>query len=206
MCNDRLSSFIKEAILQLSTMKCKGVDVVKVVMISGKAQHGKDTVARFLKTALEANGYSVLVTHYGDLVKYVCKTFFGWDGNKDEHGRTLLQHIGTDIIRKQDENYWVRFVGQMLTFFNGIWDYVLIPDCRFPNEVDYLKEIGLQAEIIHVRVIRSGFISPLTKEQQSHLSEIALDAVAPDYCIYNDGSLNDLRLKVIRFAADMISA
>ena len=174
---------------------------MKVIMISGKAQHGKDTTAGFLKSALEADGYSVLIAHYGDLVKYVCKTFFGWDGNKDERGRTLLQYVGTDVIRKQDENYWVRFIGKMLTFFNGTWDYVLIPDCRFPNEVDYLREMGLDAS--HIRVIRKGFVSPLTEEQQAHPSETALDNVTPDYYIYNDGSLDDLRMKVVQWVIDV---
>ncbi len=170
---------------------------MKVIMISGKAQHGKDTTAGFLKEALEADGYSVLIAHYGDLVKYVCKTFFDWDGNKDERGRTLLQYVGTDVIRKQDENYWVRFIGQMLTFFNGEWDYALIPDCRFPNEVDYLREMGLDAT--HIRVVRTGFVSPLTAEQQAHPSETALDNTRPDYYIHNDGSQEDLREKVIQW-------
>ena len=44
---------------------------MRVIVISGKAQNGKDTTAGFLKEALEADGYSVLIAHYGDLVKYV---------------------------------------------------------------------------------------------------------------------------------------
>lgn len=57
---------------------------MKIVCISGKAQHGKDTTAKLLEEILEAQGNRVLIAHYGDLVKYVCKTFFGWDGKKDE--------------------------------------------------------------------------------------------------------------------------
>lgn len=63
---------------------------MKIVCISGKAQNGKDTTANFLSEALTAKGYRVLIAHFGDLVKYVCKTFFGWDGKKDEKGRTLI--------------------------------------------------------------------------------------------------------------------
>lgn len=173
---------------------------MKVIVISGKAQHGKDTTAGFLKAALEADGLSVLIAHYGDLVKYVCKAFFNWDGNKDEYGRTLLQHVGTDVIRKQDENYWVRFIGEMLTFFDGEWDYVLVPDCRFPNEVDYLKNEGF--DVKHIRVVRNGFTSPLTAEQQAHPSETALDDVNPDYYIYNDGTKDDLCKKVSQWVVD----
>ena len=62
---------------------------MKVILISGKARHGKDATAHFIKNALETDGYSVLVAHYGDLVKYICKTFFGWNGEKDDNGRTL---------------------------------------------------------------------------------------------------------------------
>lgn len=50
---------------------------MKIVCISGKAQHGKDTTAKLLEEILEAQGNRVLIVHYGDLVKYVCKTFFG---------------------------------------------------------------------------------------------------------------------------------
>ncbi len=118
---------------------------MKVILISGKAQHGKDTTAGFLMDALKADGYSVLVAHYGDLVKYVCKTFFNWNGEKDEAGRTLLQKVGTDVVRAQCQDYWVSFITDIMEFFPGEWDYVLIPDCRFPNEVNYCS---IQPEII----------------------------------------------------------
>ena len=131
---------------------------MKVILISGKARHGKDTTAGFLKNALEADSSSVLVAHYGDLVKYVCKTFFGWDGEKDERGRTLLQKVGTDAIRAKRPDYWVSFISDIMSFFPGEWDYVLVPDCRFPNEVDYIKNAGFDA--VHLRVIREGVRKP----------------------------------------------
>lgn len=168
---------------------------MKIIAISGKAQHGKDTTARILKNELEADGYSVLIAHYGDLVKYICKTFFGWDGNKDEAGRTLLQYVGTDMIRSRDQNYWVRFIGDILTFFKDRWEYVLIPDCRFPNEIEYLREMGL--DVSHIRVVREGYDNRLTMEQQNHPSETALDMTVPDLYIHNNGTLDDLRHSII---------
>ena len=164
---------------------------MKVICISGKAQHGKDTSANLLKMMLEADGYKVLIAHYGDLVKDICTPFFDWNGEKDVYGRSLLQRIGTDVIRRQEPDYWVSFVADILKFFDGEWDYVLIPDSRFPNEVDYLKEHGF--DVIHMRVIRQNFVSPLTPEQQKHPSETALDNVLPDHYINNYGTLNDLR-------------
>lgn len=174
---------------------------MKVICISGKAQHGKDTSAAFLKEMLESDGYKVLIAHYGDLVKYICKMFFDWNGEKDVYGRTLLQRVGTDVIRKQKPDYWVSFVADILTFFDGEWDYVLIPDSRFPNEVDYLKERGF--DVIHMRVFRQHFVSPLTPEQQNHPSETALDHVLPDYYINNHGTLDDLRQTLSGLAAEI---
>ena len=154
---------------------------MKVITISGKAQNGKDTTAGLLKAALEADGYKVLITHYADLLKYICKQFFGWDGQKDDAGRHILQYVGTDIIRQKRPDYWVGFVTSILELF--------------PNEIDYLKEAGL--DTVNLRVVRKNFKSPLTPEQQAHHSETALDDVEPDYYITNNGSMTDLKRNVI---------
>jgi len=174
---------------------------MKVICISGKAQNGKDTTAGILKEMLEADGNRVLIAHYGDLLKYVCRTFFGWDGNKDEKGRHILQYVGTDVIRAQNSSYWVDFIIGILKMFRDEWDYVLIPDCRFPNELDCMKEAGFDAT--HIRIVRQNFISPLTPEQQAHPSETALDNVKPDTYIYNNGTIDDLRAALSSWVTDL---
>lgn len=170
---------------------------MKVILISGKAQNGKDTVAGSLHKALVNDGKKVLITHYADLLKYICTNYFGWDGNKDEKGRQMLQYVGTDVIRKQNPSLWVDFVAMMLTYFHGNWDYVIIPDCRFPNEITTLIDNGF--DTVHLRVTRAGIKSPLTTEQQLHPSETALDDVTPDYYINNDGTLHDLETTITKW-------
>lgn len=167
---------------------------MKVIAISGHARNGKDTVAQMLQKQLREDGYTVLITHYADLLKYICKTFFEWDGRKDEKGRSLLQYVGTDVVRAKNPDYWVDFVSDILNLFDGRWDYVIIPDTRFPNEFNRLKERGFNA--VHLRVVRPDFASQLTEEQQTHLSETALNDIAPDYCIYNTGDLKELNNRV----------
>lgn len=156
---------------------------MKVICISGKARHGKDTAAAHLEETLKNKGYKVLVAHYGDLLKYICKTFFGWNGKKDEEGRHILQYVGTDIIRKQMPNYWVDFIISILTLFKEEWDYILIPDCRFPNEIERLKESGINTYTL--RIERDDFVSNLTEEQKNHISETALDNFDFDHVIQN---------------------
>lgn len=177
---------------------------MKIISISGKAQSGKDTTAALLKEVLETDGYTVLIAHYADLLKYICKTFFGWNGVKDEAGRQMLQYIGTDVVRKQNPDYWVNFLLSVLNLFPHEWDYVLIPDSRFPNELDCIRQSDIDS--VHLRIERPGLVSPLTPEQQNHPSETALDDVAADYHIVNDGALEDLRKKVIDLAVKMNGA
>lgn len=167
---------------------------MKLILISGKAQHGKDSTANILSKELKANGKHVLIAHFGDLVKYVCKQFFDWNGEKDNYGRSLLQRVGTDEVRKQYPNFWVDFIKNILTVFND-WDYVLIPDCRFPNEVEMFNNF----DKIAIRINRTNYISELTEEQQNHPSETSLDNYQFDYVINSKSGLDYLEKEVKRF-------
>ena len=167
---------------------------MKIICISGKAQNGKDTTANEMEKLLIAKGKKVLILHNADLLKFMAKTMFGWDGQKDDRGRQILQYIGTDVIRKQQPDYWVDYIISVLNLFPNDWDYVLIPDCRFPNEIN--KYADTQFEAVHLRVVRDNFVSPLTEEQQKHESEVALDNVTPDILLHNDGTLEELYAKI----------
>ena len=169
---------------------------MKVITIAGKAQHGKDTTAELLKNRLEVcKEKKVLLTHYSDLLKYVCEKFFDWDGKKDEAGRSLLQYVGTEVVRAVEPDYWVDFIKSILTMFPDKWDYVIILDTRFPNEIDNLKD---DFDVVAVRVARPDFDNGLTEEQKNHKSETALDDYEFDWTIDNNGNLNQLAAEVMK--------
>ena len=165
---------------------------MKVICISGKARAGKDTYAGYLAEELRSDGYKVLVVHYADLLKFVCKQFFDWDGSKDEHGRWLLQYVGTNVVREKNHDFWAQTLMCLLDYLEDFaqWDFVIIPDARFHNEIDMVKEFGFP--MLHFRVERPGCDSDLTEEQKSHPSETGLDDAEYDLIIENDGTLRDL--------------
>lgn len=130
----------RPSIVSASTQqRKKEADAVEIIAISGKAQHGKDTTAGFLKSALEADGYKVQVAHYADLLKYICKQFFGWNGQKDDAGRHILQYVGTDVIRTQKPDFWVDFIISMAELFPDTGIICSSPDCRFPTRLTALR-------------------------------------------------------------------
>jgi hypothetical protein len=169
------------------------------ILISGKSGSGKDMMAQFMKEELEKHGKRVLIIHYGDAVKWVLKQYYNWDGNKDIVGRTMLQHVGTDIVRARHPNFWTGIVVGLIQAFEPYtdWDVAIVPDARFPNEVD----IALQnlKGCIATRIERKNadgtpWINPiLTEEQRNHPSETSLDHYAFDYIIHNDEGLEMLR-------------
>lgn len=169
---------------------------MKVILISGKAQNGKDTSAGLLAKELVCRGHRSMIVHFADLLKYICKQYFNWDGKKDNKGRFLLQYIGTDVIRKSNPDFFVNHISVLLPYLFRVClvDHIIIPDCRFPNEIDVLKQAGF--EVIHIRVVRPNFNTSLTDEQQQHPSETALDDVQPDYTIINDGTPEELAGKL----------
>lgn len=142
----------------------------KIILISGKAGSGKDTFAEELKEQLNMMNEYVLVVHYADLVKHIAKTFYDWNGKKDGYGRGLLQRIGTDIFREYDKDYWVNHLQGVISVLKDRWDYIIIPDCRFPNEITCWDKY----DSISVRVVRD-FNTSLNESQQNHTSETALD-------------------------------
>lgn len=170
---------------------------LKVCCISAKARHGKDTAAAMMAEYLESKGKRVLITHYADLLKFICAKYFGWNGDKDEAGRTLLQRIGTDVIGAKQPEYWAKFIVDILKFFEDEWDYVLIPDCRYPIEVSTMED---NFDTVVLRVERPGFESNLTEEQKKHASEVMMDDYPFDALLYNDSDLATFKDKVEWFA------
>lgn len=99
-------------------------------------------------------------------------------------------------MRKQKPNFWVDFIIDVLTLFDGEWDYVIIPDCRFENELNRFND---DWDITTVRVNRLNFTSNLTPEQLKHPSETALDNYNFDYVINSGNGLDKLENEVNKF-------
>ena len=73
-----------------------------ILLISAKAQHGKDTFAdAFIKEAQGVCGYRCLRIKYGDFVKMVVTTYYNWNGEKDEIGRRFITEIRNRIRKKK---------------------------------------------------------------------------------------------------------
>lgn len=179
------------------------------ILISGKAGSGKDATAQFMKEELEKRGKKVLIIKYGDAVKHVLRSYWNWNGEKDVIGRSLLQLIGTDMVRRYNPNLWVNFVVGLLRSFEPYSDFdiAIVSDVRFPNEVDI--PLSSLKNCVAIRIERTNedgtaWVNPeLTDAQRQHPSETSLDHYAFDYILHNDEGLDNLREGAIAILKDL---
>jgi len=171
-----------------------------IIPISGKAESGKDFTAKLLKEELERQDQRVLIINYADQLKFICSKYFGWNGEKDNIGRSLLQQIGTEKVRSKNNNFWVDNVIEFVKVFQDDYDYVIIPDCRFANEIERWNN---NFEFVSLRVERFNYENHLTPEQRLHSSETALDDYNFDYYIKSESGVDILKEKVIKFIERM---
>lgn len=173
----------------------------KIILISAKAQQGKDTFAEILKYKLEYKKEKVVVDHFAKYIKNFMRQYYKWDGiTKDESIRTKLQWLGTERI-KEDLNYKCFHAKRLAEDFQIVqddFDYFLVPDTRFEDEI-YMFKAMFPNQITTVRIYRDGFIGRLTEEQLKHKSEIALDDFSFDWIVNNNGTLDDLEKEVELF-------
>jgi len=169
----------------------------QIFLISGKAQHGKDSVANFLKQKLIGK---TLIIHNADILKYIAKQYLEWDGNKDVAGRTLLQQLGTEQVRfgLKRPMFWTEKTCDTIEILQSYFDYFCVPDTRFANEVFY-PQARFPGLVITIRVNRLNFDNGMTQEQKNHQSEIELDDFHFDYYISSPSGLSYLEEEVDNF-------
>lgn len=169
---------------------------MEIFLISGKARHGKDTIAQMILE--ETNG---VVIPFAKTIKQYAKDYMGWDGTEETKPREFLQVIGTEVIREElnDPDFHARRVCEDIDVLKRFFDTFVIPDCRYPNELEYVKNHFYETgdAIVSIRVDRPNFDNGLTEEQKNHKSEISMDRYTDfDFNFVNNG-LDNLKEQVL---------
>jgi hypothetical protein len=145
-----------------------------VVLLAGKAESGKSLAAKIIKEELENLGHTALIMSFAGYLKFIAKQYYGWDGKKNDEGRTLLQYLGTDVVRKKNPNFWAKTVFNFIVTFDGEFDYFIIDDCRFPEELDIFHNHDPFC-YTSIRIERLNHENSLSPSQRLHPSETSLD-------------------------------
>lgn len=180
--------------------------MTQIIAFAGRKQSGKTTCSEFVQKY--ANGStepynSVKIYNFADPLKLdICINILGlttdqcygtddqknelvdcyWD-NKQLTAREVMQMVGTDMFRAMQKNVWSAATIRKINNENP--SIAIIADCRFPNEVEAIKDAG-------------GMVIKLNRNpyNSSHSSEIALDADQYDQTLF-DLVLNNQNMTIV---------
>lgn len=111
----------------------------------------------------------------------------GWEAAKDRFPevRRILQRLGDEAGRQvHGELTWINQLLRRSIAANEAGHPVVVPDVRYPNEADVLREAGF----LVVRIDRPGFSTPTPGE---HASE-QVERLIVDTVISNGGTVEDM--------------
>ena len=160
----------------------------KIFILSGKAKSGKNYVADIINNYYK-NSVQISYAYY--LKQYV-KKITNWDGKEETKPRDLLQSLGTDLIKKIDEELLIRRVMEDIKVYSYFFDVIIVTDARLKEEVDIPKKLF---KCITIRI--NGKDNDLTLEQKNHITETDLDDYKFDYVIDNINNTKDEILKIL---------
>lgn len=167
-----------------------------IILVSGKAEAGKTLASNIIKENLERDGKKVLILSFAGYLKFIAKEYFGWNGKKDQEGRTLLQYLGTNVVRKKNPDFWVKTIYDLIYTFEDEFDYFILDDTRFPNEIDYFEKRD-ESSYITVRINRNEFENSLSEDQRLHPSETSLNDRKMDVEIYSESGRGNLEKEIL---------
>lgn len=189
--------------------------MIKIIAFAGRKQSGKTTcsefVAKYYNGTIEPFNNAKIYNFADPLKQDICMNILGlsysqcygedidkntptqlvWDG-KQLTAREVMQFVGTDVFRKMKHDVWASATIQKIN--NDKPSLAIIADCRFPNEVEAVKEAG-------------GIVIKLNRNphNSNHASETALDEENYsiknfDLVIYNENiSIDEQNNMVISF-------
>ena len=185
------------------------------IAISGKANAGKDTVAKFFPEVYNVlHNRTCTVKHYSlaepikEMVMLMLPAtnrniLYGPSENRKQivpgafkdgqplTYRALLQDLGTDVCRSYKSDIWLDVLDYNFQHYQNYgYDFFTISDCRFPNEIYHCKK----NDFIVIRIKRPSQLI------LDHPSETLQDTVKDNefnFIIDNNGTIEDLKEKVI---------
>jgi len=163
-----------------------------IIGVIGKKHHGKSEVGKYLG---ETKNYIRMA--FADKVKYTVQDIYGlsieqlWLSDKEVIDkrynltpRFIMQRFGTEVARQIHPDTWVLALAREV---ENIDKNIVIDDCRFKNEADWIHSEGG----VIIRIVRPSII-----EEDNHQSETEMTHIGQDYVISNTKDLSYIHNQV----------
>ena len=162
-----------------------------IFCICGKAGSGKSLIGKNLYKEYTKKKYKTIISPYTKYLKNYIKEITGKQINEKNKPRTILQELSSKLIKEElgYKDFFIKRQIEDISIYEYFFDVIIIPDVRFPEEIDTLKRTF--KNVISIGVKRSNYDNGLTKKEKNDITETALDNYHNfDYILDNQGTQN----------------
>lgn len=175
---------------------------MQIILISGKSNSGKGTVAKILEEDIKNKNINVIRCSLSTYIREITKNDFYWDGVDTLESRKFMAEvyrIGTEFYPyHMARRVWERDI-EPYANNNSI---VIVESFREKVNYDYFNKLlkeNIIDSIITIRVTRPYFNAINDEIMENHVSESDLDDFLFDYHIDNNNTVEELNIKVNEF-------
>ena len=113
-----------------------------IILIAGKARSGKSTVAEYIRRELEDEHKDVIISPYTKYLKQYISDITKIEVTDENKPREMLQKLSSDLIKKElgYNDIFIKRQIEDISIYSYFADIVIIPDVRFPNEIEVMKK------------------------------------------------------------------
>ena len=180
-----------------------------IVSVCATARSGKSTACGHLKDFFINRGYLAEIHAFSDPLKQFLRQYLElkddqlWGENKDslvpqwgKTSRELMQAVGHGMRELICPDIWLKVSNSPVNIAQRVPHIVLIPDNRYPNETDAIRNLGG----ITVKIIGRNVSS------YSHPSETQISQCRCEFELFNTGDLACFKQNLNKLGETILSA
>ena len=172
---------------------------MQIILVSGKSNSGKGTLAVQLENLLKIKNKHVIRCSLSTYIRKLAKDDFYWNGIDTLESRIFMGEVyraGTDFYPyHMARRVWERDIEP----FSRTYKVAIVESFREKVNYEYFKILldnKIINKIITIRVVRPNFNAIQNEEHENHVSESDLDDFEFDYIIENNGTIEELDEKL----------
>ena len=167
---------------------------MRIFIIGGKANTGKNTLAKMIKEYYDLKNEKSIITEYSKYVKLMANEMLDLKNKKKPRG--FLQDLGEEYRKTIGPNIFVERMKEDILIYQKYYENIIICDARLIPELTLMKTKYNNCYTIHLLCDKDN---KLTDEEKKHITELEFDNYKNfDYTLNNNSSMDELKKELYK--------
>ena len=155
---------------------------MRIFIIGGKANVGKNTLAKMIKQYYDQKDEKSVITEYSKYIKLMADEMLEWK-SKNKKPRAFLQNLGEEYRKAIGQNVFIERMKEDILIYQKYYQNIIICDARLIPELTLMKTKYQNCYTIH---LLGNQRNKLNDDEQNHITELEFDKYDSfDYTLNN---------------------